>query len=56
MQFIKNSLTNVIPVPGFCAMPHSIPVVSHPPHSPDFTPCDFFLFPRLKSTLKGKQF
>jgi histone-lysine N-methyltransferase SETMAR len=35
---------------------HSIPVVSHPPYSPDLAPYDFFLFPRLKSTLKGKRF
>jgi transposase len=35
---------------------HSIPVVPHPPYSPDLAPSDFFLFPRLKSTLKGKQF
>jgi hypothetical protein len=35
---------------------HSIPVVPHPPSSPDFALCDFFLFPRLKSTLKEKRF
>jgi hypothetical protein len=35
---------------------HSIPVVHHPPYSPDLAPCDFFLFHRLKSTLKGKRF
>jgi hypothetical protein len=35
---------------------HSIPVVPHLPYSPDLAPCDFFLFPRLKSTLKGKRF
>jgi histone-lysine N-methyltransferase SETMAR len=35
---------------------HSIPVAPHPPYSPDLAPCDFFLFPRLKSTLKGKRF
>jgi hypothetical protein len=34
---------------------HSIPVVPHPPYSPDLAPCNFFLFPRLKSTLKGKR-
>jgi histone-lysine N-methyltransferase SETMAR len=34
---------------------HSIPVVPHPPYSPDLTPSDFFLFPRLKSTLKEKR-
>jgi hypothetical protein len=31
-------------------------VVPHPLYSPDLAPCDFFLFPRLKSTLKGKRF
>jgi transposase len=35
---------------------HSIPVVPHPPYLPDLAPYDFFLFPRLKSTLKGKRF
>jgi hypothetical protein len=32
---------------------HSIPMVPHPP---DLAPCYVFLFPRLKSTLKGKRF
>jgi hypothetical protein len=35
---------------------HSIPVVPHPPYLPDLAPCDFFIFPRLKSTLKRKRF
>jgi hypothetical protein len=37
---------------------HSIPVVPHSPYSPDLPPPppDFFLFTRLKSTLKGKRF
>jgi hypothetical protein len=35
---------------------HSIPVVPHPPYSPDLAPCNFFLFRRLKSTLKGNRF
>lgn len=34
----------------------NIPVVPHPPYSPDLAPCDFFLFPRLKTTLKGQRF
>lgn len=34
----------------------NIPVVPHPPYSPDLAPCDFFLFPRLKCTLKGHRF
>ena len=29
---------------------------THTPHSPDLTPCDFFLFPRMKRDLKGKRF
>jgi len=28
-------------------------VVPQPPYSPDLAPADFFLFPKLKSTLKG---
>jgi len=31
-------------------------VVPHPPYSPDLAPCNFFLFPTMKKTLKGKRF
>jgi hypothetical protein len=31
-------------------------VIPHPPYSPDFAPCDFFLFPKMKLKLKGRQF
>jgi hypothetical protein len=31
-------------------------VVPHPPNSPDLATCDFFLFPRMKSKLKGRRF
>jgi transposase len=31
-------------------------VVPQPPYSPDLAPADFFLFPKLKSTLKGCHF
>lgn len=34
----------------------NIPVVPQPPYSPDLSPCDFFLFPKLKSCLKGHHF
>ena len=33
-----------------------IPVVPQPPYSPDLSPCDFSLFPRLKTHLKGLYF
>jgi len=31
-------------------------VVPQPPYPPDLAPADFFLFPKLKSTLKGRRF
>jgi len=33
-----------------------ITVVEHPAYSPDLAPSDFFLFPKIKEILKGKQF
>ena len=30
-----------------------VKVLNHPPYSPDLSPCDFFLFPRLKKMLSG---
>ena len=35
---------------------NNIPVTEHPPYSPDLAPCDFFLFPKIKSVLKGTKF
>jgi len=34
----------------------NITVLENPPYSPDLTPCDFFLFPKIKSVLKGTHF
>ena len=31
-------------------------VVPQPPYSPDLAPADFFFFPKLKSSLKGRRF
>ena len=31
-------------------------VLDHPPYSPDLSPCDFWLFPRLKEMLAGWRF
>ena len=39
----------------FLARP-GIPVVQQSPYSPDMAPCDFWLFPQLKTVLKGKRF
>ncbi len=33
----------------------NIPILAHPPYSPDIAPCDFFLFQRIKSELATMQ-
>ena len=35
---------------------HNITMLPHPLYSPDLVPCDFFLFPKLKTHLKGHHF
>jgi hypothetical protein len=30
--------------------------VPYPPYSPDLAPCNFFFFPKIKMTLKGRRF
>ncbi|PNF35838.1 hypothetical protein B7P43_G09433, partial [Cryptotermes secundus] len=42
-------------IQGFLAK-HGIPQVRQAPYSPDMAPCDFWLFPRLKTLLKGCRF
>ena len=33
-----------------------IKTVPHPPYSPDLTPCDFWLFHKLKENLRGSRY
>ena len=33
-----------------------VKVLNHPPYSPDLSPCDSFLFPRLKKMLSGNKY
>jgi transposase len=35
---------------------HKMTLISQPPYSPQLAPADFFLFPELKFTLKGRRF
>ena len=35
---------------------HYVTQVTQPPYRPDLAPCNFWLFPKLKSHLKGKRF
>lgn len=34
-------------------METDMPTVDHPPYSPDLSPADYFLFPRIKKALSG---
>ena len=34
----------------------SIKILKHPPYSPDLSPCDFWLFPKVKNLLKDINF
>ena len=44
-------------VQAFCVLAkHHLTQVCQPPYSPDLAPCDFWLFPKLKSPLKGRRF
>jgi len=33
-----------------------ITTINHSPYSPDLAPCDYFLFPKLKMTMKGRRY
>ncbi|VVC45905.1 Hypothetical protein CINCED_3A011395 [Cinara cedri] len=37
-------------------VPEGTPVLEHASYSPDLAPCDFYLFPKIKSALKGIRF
>lgn len=39
-----------------CLAKHHTSALPHPPYSPDLARADLFLFPKLKSTLKGYHF
>lgn len=44
-----------LPVKRFLAK-HEVVELHHPPYSPDLAPADFFLFPKLKTVIKGTRF
>jgi len=46
---------NALSVKQFLAN-KNVTVLEHPPYSPDLTPCDFYLFPKIKSVLRGTHF
>ena len=38
------------------ATEYGFEILSHPPYYPDMAPYDFYLFPKLKSNLRGAQY
>ena len=48
-------VNTALPIREFLAK-KNIPVLPHPPYSPDLAPCDFYLFPKSKTKLKGNHF
>jgi hypothetical protein len=59
-NILSPHLTNPCPQGLECAAvfgkKNNMMVILHPPYSPDLAPCDFFLFPRMKSQMKEKRF
>jgi hypothetical protein len=51
----QRSAHNALSVKQFLAT-KNVSVLEHPPFSPDFAPCDFCLFPKIKSLLRGTYF
>lgn len=51
----NNALTHTLSVKRYLAT-GSIPILKHPSYSPDLAPSDYFLYPKIKSALKGTRF
>jgi len=54
-KFVPHLLTDALLIREFLTK-HEVSVVPQPPYSPDLAPADFFLFPKLKFSLKGRRF
>jgi len=54
-KFVPRLLRDALFIREFLTK-HEATIVPQPPYSPDLAPADFFLFPKLKSTLKGHRF
>jgi len=54
-KFVPRLLTDALLIREFLTK-HETTVVPQPPYTPDLAPADFFLFSKLKSSLKGRQF
>ena len=54
-KVVPRLLTDALLIREFLTK-HETTVVPQPPYSPDLAPADFFLFSKLKSSLKGRRF
>jgi len=54
-KFVPHLLTDALLIHEFLTK-HEATIVPQPPYSPDLAPADVFLFPKLKSSLKGRRF
>jgi len=54
-KFVPRLLTDALLIREFLTK-HEATIVPQPPYSPDLASADFFLFPKLKSSLKGRRF
>jgi len=54
-KFVPRLLTDALLIRKFLTK-HEATIVPQPPYSSDLAPADFFLFPKLKSSLKGRRF
>ena len=51
-QRARSHITHCLTIPDFQTHYSDSP----PPYLPDFAPCEFFLFPKMKLRLKGRRF
>ena len=51
-----NASSHTSEVATRAARNHTFELLSHPPYSPDLSPCDYYLFPKLKSALRGTRY
>ena len=51
-----NASSHRCEVVNFFLASEKVKVLNHPPYSPDLSPCDLFLFPRLKKMLSGNKY
>ena len=56
VHFLHNAFSHKCEVVKAFLASEKVKVLNHLPYSPDLSPCDFFLFPRLKKMLSGNKY